>query len=246
MANSGQTYQILRSGPQQQHRVTNKLFWSNILIYFVRNLYNFSNWSNLVGCYIEGRRIAVRIAHDRRDSRNREGEMIISSLYWGGGREVTCLGVSKTILIGIETGRFQNRLSSLLRVGSHLVDRRRCKNLVPGWVNGHRRGGQRKTKVVVTWRCYHYYYYYTIITYTGWEKSRTIFLHFSTRIRACLCAPARHSRRSASYVIFSTGGEGGGVTHNGACNNEYLRITFWANVKNGGRGDIRCSRLVLT
>ena len=41
------------------------------------------------------------------------------------------LGVSKTILIGIKTGRFQNRLSSLLRVGSHLVDRRRCKNLVP-------------------------------------------------------------------------------------------------------------------
>lgn len=37
-------------------------------------------------------------------------------------------------------------------------------------------------------------------------------------------------------MIFSTGGEGGGVTHNGACNNEYLRITFWANVKNGGRG----------
>lgn len=51
-------------------------------------------------------------------------------------------------------------------------------------------------------------------------------------------------------LLFSTGGEGGGVTHNGACNNEYLRITFWAK-KTGGRGgragvNIRCSRLVLT
>lgn len=216
MANSGQTWsQILRSGPHQQHRVTNKLFWSNILIYFVRNLYNFSNWPNLVGCYIEGRRIAVRIAHDRRDSRNREGEMIISSLYWGGGREVTCLGVSKTILIGIETGRFQNRLSSLLRVGSHLVDRRRCKNLVPGWVNGHRRGAKKNKgggDVTLLPLLLLSYYYYV-------HRMREISYDFSTFFYSNPCLPLRSRSTLATLCflcdIFYRGRRGRGHTQRG-------------------------------
>lgn len=147
------------------------------------------------------RRRAARIVYDRGIGCEISFENRMRSLSNGG---VTCLGVSKTILIGIKTGRFQNRLSSLLRVGSHLVNRRRCKNLVPGWVNA---GGAKKNKGGdVTGHCYYYYYYYYV--HRVKEISYRFNVIFSFLSNSCLPLRVRPSipRHSSSYFnIFYRG-----------------------------------------
>lgn len=147
--------------------------------------------------------------------------------------------MSKTILIGIETGRFQNRLSSLLRVGSHLVDRRRCKNLVPGWVNGHRRGAKKNKgagDVTLLLLLLLLYYYYVHRKRENERNLVRFFYIFLFDFVPASALPLDTRDALLPMLLFSTGGEGGGVTHNGACNNEYLRITFWAKKTGGGAG----------
>ena len=65
----------------------------------------------------------------------------VTSRPWS--RKETCLGMSKTILIGFEAGCLQNRRRSFLRVVTHLLDRLWRQNLVP---NGNGVASQEKRK----------------------------------------------------------------------------------------------------
>ena len=141
----------------------------------------------------------------------------VTSRPWS--RKETCLGMSKTILIGFEAGCLQNRRRSFLRVVTHLLDRLWRQNLVP---NGNGVASQEKRK---RW-------WVAIST----QDITTNCKRFAFGFVSCVACPRSFGKRNVGLLCIRSAS-----FHANFFTLSSLRVYFlgWGGAGGGGRGHTR-------